>query len=350
MKRRDKPGVRDVGLCRQCSKFLRRLLISIKEKDDIVVKAEYATRSKTMYTRMLIPLDGSATAEGVLPYARTLARGLSLPVELLGVVDIAAIATHVSRGTARHFDAIITENVRGSEDYLKRIAETFPGASAKCTVERGTPEEVILERAVPDTTLIAMATHGRSGMNRFLMGSIAEKVLRAATTSILLIRPNEGDKSDGEASLNSVIVPLDGSELAETALGPVTELAKALKLDVELIRAYQIPVNTYAAGEAYYPIDYEAIRSALKDEAQSYVEKIAGELKAMGVAKVSFAIPEGFGADEIIAVGQKTPNNLIAMCTHGRSGVKRWVLGSVTEKVVRHSGDPVLVLPHGATA
>jgi len=67
----------------------------------------------------------------------------------------------------------------------------------------------------------------------------------------------------------------------------------------------------------------------------------------MGIAKVSCVTPEGFAADEIISLGQKTPNNLIAMCTHGRSGVKRWVLGSVTEKVVRHSGDPVLVLRHG---
>jgi nucleotide-binding universal stress UspA family protein len=293
-------------------------------------------------------MDGSETAEGVLPYARTLARNLSLPVELLSAVDVAALATHVSRGSAQHFDAMISESVRGSEEYLKRIAETFPGMSVKCTVERGTPEEVILERAVPDTTLIAMATHGRSGMNRFLMGSIAEKVLRAATTPILLIRPSEGSKIAGEASLNSVIVPLDGSELAEIALAPVAELAKALNLAVELVRAYQIPVNTYAAGEAYYPIDYEAIRASLEDEARSYLEKTAAELKTMGVAKVSFTAPEGFGADQIIALGQKTPNNLIAMCTHGRSGVKRWVLGSVTEKVVRHSGDPVLVLPHAA--
>ena len=300
-----------------------------------------------MYTRILIPLDGSTTAEGVLPYGRTLARNLKLPVELLGVVDIAALAAHVSRGSAQFFETMIAEGVRASEAYLKRIATSFPGANVKCTVEKGTPEDVILERALPDTTLVAMATHGRSGLNRFLLGSVAEKVLRAATTSILLVRPSEGDKRDGEVILNSVIVPLDGSELAETAIAPVTELAKALKLDVELIRAYRIPVNTYAAAEDYYPVDYEAIRSGLRDEASSYIEKIAGELEAMGIAKVSCVTPEGFAADEIISLGQKTPNNLIAMCTHGRSGVKRWVLGSVTEKVVRHSGDPVLVLRHG---
>ncbi|HET8564469.1 MAG TPA: universal stress protein [Candidatus Binatia bacterium] len=67
-------------------------------------------------------------------------------------------------------------------------------------------------------------------------------------------------------------------------------------------------------------------------------------MKRQGLEKVSFITPEGYGADEIIALGRKTPDNLIAMCTHGRSGVTRWVLGSVTENVVRHSGDPVLVI------
>jgi nucleotide-binding universal stress UspA family protein len=82
----------------------------------------------------------------------------------------------------------------------------------------------------------------------------------------------------------------------------------------------------------------------VRDEACEYLEKKVQELKKLGVEKVSCIAKEGFSADEIIKMEGDTPDNLIAMCSHGRSGAKRWVLGSVTETVVRHSGDPVLVI------
>jgi nucleotide-binding universal stress UspA family protein len=300
-----------------------------------------------MYKKMLIPLDGSRTAEAVLPYARTLARKLNLPVELLGVVDVAALATQVSRGSAGYFDAMISASVAGSEKYLGSIAATFPRVEVKCVTEKGAPEIVILAKAGDKTTLIAMATHGRSGMNRFLLGSVTEKVLRAATAPVLLIRATEGASSDGEATLNSVVVPLDGSELAESVFPSVIALARELGLEVILLRAYRVPANIYAAPEDFYPVPYQEAQNDLRDEAESYLNKKAAELKRYGIPKISHNAPEGFPADEIMTLGRKLPDNLIAMCTHGRTGVGRWVMGSVTETVVRHSGDPVLVVRPG---
>ncbi|MEX0803306.1 MAG: universal stress protein [Candidatus Binatia bacterium] len=297
-----------------------------------------------MYKKMLILLDGSKTAEAVLPYARTLARKLNLPVELLGVVDVAALATQVSRGSSRYFDTLISDSVLSGEAYLKRIAATFPKSNVQCTTEKGRPEEVILEKGADNTTLITMATHGRSGINRFLLGSIAEKVLRAATSPVLLVRASEGVNNDGEATLSSVVVPLDGSELAETVLPTVTALAREFGLEVILLRAYKVPANIYASAEDSYPMQYEEIRAEFRDEAHHYLEKKVAELRRFGIVKVSSVMPEGLGADEIIALAHKIPNNLIAMCTHGRSGVGRWLLGSVTESVVRHAGHPVLVV------
>jgi len=296
-----------------------------------------------MYTRLLIPLDGSKTAEAALPYGRTLARTLKIPVELLSIVDIAVLASQVFRGSG-YFDPIVAESARSTEEYLKRIAKTFPNHEVKCTVEKGKAEDVIIENAGSDATLTAMATHGRSGFNRLLLGSVAEKVLRSSINPLLLIHASEETKSEGQAILRSVIVPLDGSELAEIVLSPVVQLANALKLEVLLLRAYHIPVTTYAGMEDYYPVDYERISVALRDEAQSYLESKVRELKRNGIEKVSVAIAEGSGAGEIVALGRRTPDNLIAMCTHGRSGVKRWLLGSVTEKVVRLCGDPVLIV------
>jgi nucleotide-binding universal stress UspA family protein len=299
-----------------------------------------------MYTRLLIPLDGSKTAEAALPYGRTLARTLKIPVELLGVVDTSVLDNRVFRDSGDS-ETIIAESIRSSEEYLNRIVKTFPDDNVSCIVETGKAEEVIIEKAGSDATLTAMATHGRSGIDRLLMGSVAEKVLRSAINPLILIRASEEAKSEELALLKSVIVPLDGSELAETVLSPVAQLANALKLEVILLRAYQIPMNTYAGMEDSYPIDYEKISVALKEEAQSYLERKVAELKRNGIEKLSFVIAEGSGASEIVALGRRTPDNLIAMCTHGRSGIKRWVLGSVTEKVVRLCGDPVLIVRGG---
>ena len=298
-----------------------------------------------MFTRILTPLDGSKTAEKVLPYARFVAGQLKLPIELLAVVDIVEMTTHVSADRALHLDTMIEESVRNSEQYLGRVAGTFPGASTKCRVEKGKAEQVIIETAAADEgTLITMATHGRSGINRWLLGSIAEKVLRGATNPVLVVRATEEAKADNVATLKSIVMPLDGSELAESVLPTVAELAKTLKLEVVLFRAYSIPYSAYASAEGYYAADYEELLKAMREEAVDYLEKKTEAVKKLGIDKVSCVAKEGFAADEIISLSRKSPDNLIAMCTHGRSGVKRWVLGSVTETVVRHSADPVLVI------
>jgi nucleotide-binding universal stress UspA family protein len=299
-----------------------------------------------MYTRILIPLDGSKTAETVLPYARFLARRLKLPVELLEVVDIAEIGKRISPDKAQFLDTVIENFVRKREQYLRSVAGTFAEVDVKCTVEKGIPAEVIIEKAAADqTTLISMATHGHSGIRRWLLGSVAEKVLRGATNPLLLIRAAEAAKTLGEASLRAVIVPLDGSELAERALPTAAELATQLKLEVILFRAYTLPRGALAADpEAHLLIADEELISALRDEAVAYLEQKAQALKQLGIEKVSTIAEYGFAADQIISLARKTPDNLIAMSTHGRSGVKGWVLGSVTETVVRHSEDPVLVI------
>ena len=143
-----------------------------------------------------------------------------------------------------------------------------------------------------------------------------------------------------------VIVPLDGSPLAESVLPMVADVVRKLDLEVLLFRAYHIPYNAYA-GDDGYMVNYDELISSVRDEANEYLEKKVAEVKKLGVEKVSFEIKEGFAGDEIIERARNTPDGLIAMCSHGRSGVRRWVLGSVTETVVRHSSDPVLVLRAG---
>ena len=153
-----------------------------------------------MYSKILVPLDGSKTAEKVLPYARYLAGKFKVPVELLAVIDIAEMATHISAEKARHLDTMIEDGVRASTTYLRGAATTFPDGKVTCTVEKDRAEESIISKAEVDGgTLIAMATHGRSGLNRFLLGSVAEKVLRGSANPLLLVRAMEAGKTTGEA-------------------------------------------------------------------------------------------------------------------------------------------------------
>lgn len=299
-----------------------------------------------MYSKILIPLDGSKTAEKVLPLARILAATLKLPIELLEVVDIAAATAHIAADKARYLDAIITEGENASREHLAEIAATFPGLAVSCRVERGRPADVIIERAEAEKgTLIAMATHGRSGINRWMMGSVAEKVLRGTTAPLFLVRAGVAGSACAPA-IKTIVVPLDGLELAEAVLPTVCEVAKTLDLDVILCRAYELAATAYYGSEDYLP-KYDEMLRDLKESVENYLIKKADGLKATGLTRVSWVALEGAGAEEIVRYANKHHDALVAMCTHGRSGVSRWALGSVTEKVVRHAEEPVLVL-HGA--
>lgn len=295
-----------------------------------------------MYKRMLIPLDGSEVAEQVLPYARFLAKALAIPVDLLGVVDPEALVALADPARGRHVDILMAETMSSTAIYLETTARSFQAAQVKASVGKGKPEDAVIEKAAADKdTLIVMATHGRSGIQRWLLGSVADKVLHGSTNHMFLVRANEQGKTDGEAALRTVIIPLDGSPLAEKALPGVVDLAKKLKLEMVFIRAYALPPAV--TGDEYGTYIDELLRQ-MEVEARDYLEEKVKEVKKMGVEKASSVVNIGYGAEEIITLARKTADNFVAMCTHGRSGVKRWVLGSVTERVVRHSGDPVLII------
>jgi nucleotide-binding universal stress UspA family protein len=153
------------------------------------------------------------------------------------------------------------------------------------------------------------------------MGSVAEKVLRATANPLLLVRTVTDRKTTGETRWQSVIVPLDGSELAELVLPSVVTLAREMKLEVRLARAYEIPAAAYYGSEDYLP-NYEAIKKEIREEARDYLLNKTEGLKKAGAANVSWVLLDGPAADELIKLGRSTPDNLIAMSTHGRSGVK----------------------------
>lgn len=285
----------------------------------------------------------------MLPIARALAAKLPLAVELLGVVDTVEPARGLATVERFYMNTLVADETRRIGEYLATAEKKFSGSAVTTTAAEGhTAELIIANAAAEKTTLIAMATHGRSGLKRFLLGSVAEKVLRGAANPLLLVRTTEDVKAAGAAPLKSIVVPLDGSELAESVLPTVVALAQKLDLEIILLRAYAVPYGAYPAGEGFYdPVNLEAFLARLRQETIDYLERKTAELKRQGSEKVSYVAREGLSADEIIKIAGATADSLIAMCSHGYSGVKRWVLGSVTETVVRHSHNPVLIVRAG---
>jgi nucleotide-binding universal stress UspA family protein len=207
-----------------------------------------------MYGKILVPLDGSQTAENVLPFARCFARSLQAPVELLAVVDIAEMARHISAEQASMLRTLIDDQTRRLEHYLESVAKKLPAGAVQCAVRKGNAAEVIIESAAADKqTVIAMATHGRSGLDRWLLGSVAEKVLRGASNPTLLVRAKEHQAPLWEMpTMKRIVVPLDGSGLSEKILPAVETLAKGLDVEVTLLGVYGGPFSASAAGDGIY--------------------------------------------------------------------------------------------------
>jgi nucleotide-binding universal stress UspA family protein len=286
-----------------------------------------------MYTKVLVPLDGSPLAEQILPYARLMAEVYGIPLDLLWVTDPEARPP-------------FSPPQEGGEYLQRLVARCFPSSLQVTYAEKiGEPAAVIVDTAAGDPgCLIAMATHGMSGIRRWLLGSVASKVVQKAQNPLLLIRPVEDGASNGSVELKTIFVPLDGSGLAEIVLPHVLALAKKLRAEVHLLRVYTLPANAYVVADGVIAQGAEQYREELQKAADVYLDSKLQTLRAEGLEKITTTSIAGDPALEIIDIARKTRNNLIAMSTHGRSGVGRWLLGSVAEKVIQHSGDPVLLV------
>lgn len=187
-----------------------------------------------MYAKILVPLDGSQLSERVLPHVRYFAKALKVLVELVQIIDSQLVTAFSDPQQSRYVDVVGSTVRDNSINYLERIAGSFLDPSTViCTAEIGSPAEVIVEKATANPgTLIAMSTHGRSGLQRWLLGSVADKVLHACANPLLLVRAASGGRTGEEAPLTTVLLPLDGSSLAELVLPHVAVTDKEMKLVV----------------------------------------------------------------------------------------------------------------------
>lgn len=311
------------------------------------------------YTRIILPLDGSDSSEQALPYVRSLAARLSIPVRLLHAVEPDSPAITQSLYSNRRWIEPANSREAKAEEYLNRTAAGLREAGLKVdtTIPLREPASAIVEEAGQDPgALIAMASHGRSGLARWWMGSVADKVLHLAGNPLLIIRVQEQTPALPSATPESLIVPLDGSELAEVALPHAVSLASAMGLTVKLLQATPVEAEYYsylATGHGVVPANLPSSPSIpemieLADrESRGYLADVRDRLANQGVASIETEVTQGAPADAIVDAASSQGGTMVVMTTHGRSGVGRMLLGSVAERVVRQSGCPVLLVRAG---
>ena len=289
-----------------------------------------------MYDRMIVPLDGSQLAEQVLPYVHVVGKGLKCPITLVRVYDVPAMLEGVSGST---IDRVADELRADAGRYLERVKNSLSDVGTEVSVvgKQGDAASVIIEEADKgSSTIVMISSHGRSGVTRWAMGSVAEKILQATNNPLLIIRDQTGegtsmiegekDSHDWNALLNvsNIIIPLDGSQLSEQVIPHATALAHSLGVPVTPVRVSNSPND-----------DSENIE---------YLNNVAKGIRDSGLESGDGDILHGNPATAIIQMTETIPNSLVAMTTRGRSGIQRWVMGSVTDRVVRHSSSPALVI------
>jgi nucleotide-binding universal stress UspA family protein len=280
-----------------------------------------------MYRTILVALDGSPLGERALPYAAAVARATGDRLRLVRVVP----------GRTDADDA--------AADYLQRAAARLARPAPGTAVLAGDPAtEILREARRAEAGLVALSTHGRSGLGRWLYGSVADALLRQADLPVLLVPaacppawPPEGPRR--------VVIPLDGSPFAEAAIGPGADLAEALCVEVVVLRVVGPPPHVVddALGGAHVVDD----PAAALEEARRYVAAVADGLRRRGRAAERLAAV-GPPAATIAAAAAERGAGVVAMATHGRGGVERAVLGSVTTETIRRSAVPLLLVRPGA--
>lgn len=279
-----------------------------------------------MYKRILLPLDGSVEAESPLPYIKDFSKKFNAKVHVLGV-GIGDKRRKVNR--------LLTDYIEYTANNL-----TQEGISARPHIVYGhANEQILLFTEANAIDLLVMATHGRSGVTRWWIGSVAENIVTEASIPVLLIRSKRLRETEANKTktFHHILVPLDGSSLGESALQHAGILALKLDATINLLHV----IHSFdGLGFDMPGYDLKIMTKKLNDSGKKYLKNISEKLKKKGI-KTSSKIIVGNPATTIIDYALQEKVDLVAMSTHGRSGITRWVLGSVADKVLRESSLPL---------
>ena len=308
-----------------------------------------------MNETILVALDGSPLAEAVLPQAVALATATGRDLLLLGVLAELTALTGLAwpqMGLVRYLpDQQIARTVY--QEYLTAVAARLAatGVTVHTRLRQGDPAGEIVAQVAeqPAISTVALATHGRSGLERRVLGSVAERVLHAATVPLLLVRGGIAPPPAREAvAYQHILVPLDGSSFATEALATATTLARRTGATLLLLSVLP-PLQDLSFAEAgILPYWMEEARIVASDAVTLALTATAQQLESSGLA-VRTLLRHGSPVAEIVRCATDEAADLIVLATHGRSGISQLWLGSIALGVVRSAGQPVLaVRPVGA--
>lgn len=293
-----------------------------------------------MFNRVIVPLDGSPLAEAALPTAVQLAREIILLrvplhqdvlVTAAGGADMPLLLASVA-----------DEQIAEAEEYLHEMAQrwAWPNVFIRTHVEMGVPAQIVTATATAEKAdLIVMSTHGRTGLTRWFMGSVTEQVLHHAPCPVLAVRRNQ--------PLANILLLLDGSALSERAITAAADIARITEGQLTLLRV-QPPVNSIEEEELalHMRLEYGMEKSA--EEAllvcvEEYLDTV-GHSETFANLPLQIVSRIGEPAEEILNYSRENHTDLIVMSTHGRTGLAKWVYGSVAEQVLRGTDTAVLIV------
>jgi len=292
-----------------------------------------------MYERILVPLDGSSQGEIVLPYVYQMATRFKTEILLVSVTQ--PLIPQPDQLHPAYLGHLVEQMHRDLRDWDPKGE---PGIQTKVLL--GEPADEILKCAEQQkASIIIMASRGRSSRGPWILGNVAAKVLRATDKPIMLIKsPAKSDALHQKRLVRKVMVPLDGSPIAEQALAHAEIVARALGSELLLFHVFE-PMRKYPGGTVYRALPDEMVNEEndrRKQAGLSYLDEISKKLNAPDLS-LSIEVTRGSPADRILDYAETHGTDLIAMSTHGRSGIGRWVFGSVTDKVL-HSGDTAVLV------
>lgn len=293
-----------------------------------------------MSTKILVPLDCSASSEGVLNHLRWFAPPESTEVVLVSVAENWQFTYGMVDYRLTDLSVSIHDATKEYlENQVRRLQDE--GYAASMRVADGDPALVILEYAKElHVDMIAMSTHGRAGFARWALGSVAERVIQETLVPVFLVRPHSVMPA---GSAVRILVPLDGSALSEEALASALELAHRTKATLLLLHALFAPVGEGLRLLFDSQEEVDEMLEQWRTDGQAYLEEVAARVQAKGI-DVKILLAEGLPDEVIENEVAREQVDMIVMSTHGRTGLRRWVYGSVANKVLHAVDCPLLLV------
>jgi len=301
--------------------------------------------TQSRFQSILVPLDGSPLAEQAIPIAQAIAQRARCKLKLVLVHQPPPI---LMKPGPEYLKLELTMQ-KADREYLKSVTTALRerlGRMVSSAVLRGLPVAETLARYTRElgADLVVMTSHGRGGVRRAWLGSVTDQLIRSTEVPVLVVRPAEPGAARPVWEPGEILVALDGSPLAEAALEPAIEMARLWDAELSLVQVVR-PISLASGPHLAFPSSYsDQVTAMRRESAHDYIRDVAEGVRdsgtrASGVTVIGNSVPE-----TLIELAEPERVSLMVVATHGLGGLRRMVLGSVADKVVRGANVPVLVV------